>query len=182
MDDPEFDAFYAATARGLIGQVYALTGSMTEAEDCVQEAYARAWARRRQLEATENPTAWVRTVACRLAISRWRRARNALFAWQARSRQEREPAGPTPDRVALTHALRQLPDVQRQAVVLHHLCDLPVQQISAMTGTPTGTVKARLARGRARLAQLLADPTDPTDPTDSAGSAVNSRIREESDV
>lgn len=40
-------------------------------------------------------------------------------------------------------------------MVLHHVCDLSVEQIAAETGAPAGTVKARLARGRAALARHL---------------------------
>jgi RNA polymerase sigma-70 factor (ECF subfamily) len=58
---------------------------------------------------------------------------------------------------ALVAALKQLPEAQRRAIVLHHLCDLSVEQVAAETDSPTGTVKARLARGRAALAQLLSD-------------------------
>lgn len=46
---------------------------------------------------------------------------------------------------------------QRRAIVLHHLCDLSVADIALETNAPSGTVKARLARGRATLAVLLAD-------------------------
>jgi RNA polymerase sigma-70 factor, ECF subfamily len=41
--------------------------------------------------------------------------------------------------------------------VLHHLCDLPVRAVAAETGATEGTVKARLSRGRAALAELLSD-------------------------
>lgn len=46
---------------------------------------------------------------------------------------------------------------QRRAIVLHHLCDLSVDDVARETNAPTGTVKARLSRGRAALAVLLAD-------------------------
>lgn len=52
-------------------------------------------------------------------------------------------------------ALRQLPQAQRLAIVLHHLCDLSVEQVASETGAPVGTVKARLSRGRAALAKQL---------------------------
>lgn len=50
--------------------------------------------------------------------------------------------------------------VQREAIALHHLCDLSVHQVAEAVGAPVGTVKARLSRGRASLAILL--ETEPT--------------------
>jgi hypothetical protein len=41
----EFDEFYRGTANHVVTQVYALTGDLAEAQDCVHEAYARAWQR-----------------------------------------------------------------------------------------------------------------------------------------
>ena len=57
-------------------------------------------------------------------------------------------------------ALRQLPAAQREAIALHYLADLPINEVAAATGVPVGTVKARLSRGRAALAVLLADTPD----------------------
>ena len=56
---------------------------------------------------------------------------------------------------ALEQALAQLPEDQRRAIVLYHLCDLSVADVATEVGAPTGTVKARLSRGRATLARLL---------------------------
>jgi RNA polymerase sigma-70 factor (ECF subfamily) len=53
--------------------------------------------------------------------------------------------------------LRKIPEAQRVAIVLHHLCDLSVEQVAEETGVPVGTVKARLSRGRAALLPLLDD-------------------------
>jgi RNA polymerase sigma-70 factor (ECF subfamily) len=55
----------------------------------------------------------------------------------------------SPDSVDLANALRGLSLGQRQAVVLHHLVGLPVQEVAEQLGVPVGTVKARLSRGRA---------------------------------
>lgn len=71
----EFDAFYAASAPRLVRQLHAMTGELTEAQDCVQEAYARAWQRWSTVCSYDAPEAWVRQVAWRLAVSRFRRAR-----------------------------------------------------------------------------------------------------------
>jgi RNA polymerase sigma-70 factor (ECF subfamily) len=59
--------------------------------------------------------------------------------------------------VALIAALEQIPQAQRQALVLHHIADLPVHQVAVEVGVPEGTIKARLSRGRTALAALLAD-------------------------
>lgn len=155
-DERAFDAFYSASVGRLIGQLYAMTGDLAEAQDVVQEAFARAWERWGALDLDGAPEAWVRTVAWRLAVSRWRRMRTAL----ALVRRQGPPAAvppPDPHHVLLVQALRQIPEAQRRAVVLHHLCDLTVDQVAAETGCPAGTVKARLSRGRAALARLLAD-------------------------
>ncbi len=158
MDANAFDEFYQASFGRLVGQIYAMCGNVTEAQDCVQEAFIRAWDRRAGLDLDQAPEAWVRTVAYRLAVSRWRRARKA-FLPPDRSRAPAPPPEPDVTRVALTRALQQLPADQRRAIVLHHLCDLPVADIAAELGVPVGTVKARLSRGRTALAALLADDT-----------------------
>ncbi len=73
MDEREFDDFYAASFQRITGQVYAMIGNRDEAQECVQEAFARAWAHRKKIDKAEHPEAWVRTTAYRLAVSRWRR-------------------------------------------------------------------------------------------------------------
>ena len=162
MDEVEFDDFYTSSYARVVGQVYAMIGSRDEAEECVQEAFVRAWAHRRSLDRGGHPEAWVRTTAHRLAVSRWRRvvkgrrpADRALGAPVA-------TAPPSEAHVALVAALKQLPEAQRRAVVLHHLADLPVSEVARETGVPEGTVKARLSRGRAALAALLSDTAPDT--------------------
>lgn len=158
----DFDEFYRAGAARLVRQLLPMTGSRAEAEDVVQEAYARAYARWSTVRRYDAPEAWVRTVAVRLAVSRWRKARNAALAWRRRA-EPTEVLGAGPESVALVAALRTLPEAQRVAIVLHHLMDLSVEQVAEHTGAPTGTVKARLSRGRAALAPLLREDTSLTE-------------------
>jgi len=168
MDEAEFDEFYTSSFARITGQVYAMIGDRDEAQECVQEAFVRAWSRREPLSRSEHPEAWVRTTAYRLAVSRWRRVR------LSRRPADRAVSGPTQteaadeSRVALVAALARLPEKQRQALVLHHLCDLPVEAVAREVGAPEGTVKARLSRGRTALAALLA----PIDATDTGASHV----------
>jgi RNA polymerase sigma-70 factor (ECF subfamily) len=120
----------------------------------VHEAYARAWQRWSTVENYADPEAWVRTVARRVAVSRWRRTRSALRAYR-RAGPPPDLPGPNPDSLVLVDALAQLPLPQRTALVLHHLVGLPVADVAREMGVPVGTVKARLSRGRRALAVLL---------------------------
>ncbi|WP_329106175.1 RNA polymerase sigma factor [Micromonospora sp. NBC_01699] len=149
---------YQAYYQRLVGQVYGLTGDLPEAQDVVQEAYARALIRPQQFLQITDPEAWLRTVAFNVARSRYRRrwALDRLIR-SGRVDQSDEVPGLSPDRVALVAALRKLGRPTREALVLYHLADLPVTEVAAMLGVPVGTVKARLSRGRALLARELAD-------------------------
>ena len=76
----EFEEFYAGNYGRFVVQVYAVTGSLAEAEDAVQEAFARASVRWRWLSAYDAPDAWVRWVAFNVARNSLRRARSRLRA------------------------------------------------------------------------------------------------------
>ena len=117
----------------------------------------RAWAHRRQLDRAQHPEAWVRTTAYRLAVSRWRRVSLSRRSPDRAVGTATEVPPQSESHVALVAALRQLPEAQRQALVLHHIADLPVQAVAREVGVPEGTIKARLSRGRAALAALLSD-------------------------
>lgn len=158
MDQQEFDDFYLSSYRRVVAQVWAMIGDRDEAEECVQEAFVRAWSHRRTLDRSQHPEAWVRTTAHRLAVSRWRRTVRGRRAPDRAVDPATTTAGPDADRVALVAALARLPADQRRAIVLHHLADLPVAEVAREVGAPEGTVKARLSRGRAALAVLLSDP------------------------
>ncbi len=163
MEAAEFDELYASSYPRVVAQVYAMTGSRDEAEECVQEAFIRAWQHRRRLDRDGQPEAWVRTTAYRLAVSRFRRtARRRRSADRALSPAATAP-GTSADHVALVAALRELPEEQRVAIVLHHLADLPVSEVARETHAAEGTVKARLSRGRTALAALLNDTLDDTE-------------------
>jgi RNA polymerase sigma-70 factor (ECF subfamily) len=160
MDEAEFDDFYLSSFGRVTAQLHAMIGDRDEAQECVQEAFVRAWAHRRRLDRAEHPEAWVRTTAYRLAVSRWRRTVRGRRAPDRAVATPTVTAAPSESHVAVVEALKQLPEAQRRALVLHHLADLPVQQVARELGVPEGTVKARLSRGRAALAALLDETTD----------------------
>ncbi len=138
----------------------------------MQEAFARAWEHRSSLDADAG--GWVRTTALRVAVSRWRKARNAVRGVGQGRQPHRAPAARRPGRrpgVAdqeLWEALRALPAAQREALALHHLLDLGVDQVAALVGAPD---RARSRRGcreagrRSRPGSAEASTTAATSPT-----------------
>lgn len=152
-DEGVIGEIYDASYRRLVGQLTALTGSRPEAEEVVQEAFVRALARPGRLAATDNPEAWLRTVAVNLARSRWRRMQRLAGLLPRLVPDDVAVLGP--ERVAVVEAVRALPQGQREAIALHHFADLPVADVAEALGVPVGTVKARLSRGRAALALSL---------------------------
>ena len=158
-DTQGFDEFYTATVGRLLGQLFPVTGDLHEAEEIVQEAFARASTRWARLRDYDVPEAWVRRVAMNLAADRGRRLQR-----QARALLRAGPPATVPpasvEAIALAEALQTLPVRQRQAIVLHHLADLPVDEVAAILGSRAGTVKSWLARGRRSLAARLGEPEE----------------------
>jgi len=158
--DQDFDAFYAATHRRIVSHISVMTGSLSEAEDCVQEAFARAWQRWATISTEiDSPEAWVRAVAARLAVSSWRKAVNRLKAHR-RENPSTETAGMNPDAIAVIAALRKISADQRLAIVLYHYAGRSIEEIATETGATPSTVKSRLVRGRKALAPHLSEFAD----------------------
>ena len=151
---PDVTAEVAGYRPLLFSIAYGMTGSVGDAEDIVQEAFAKALSHAGRFWTVDNPEAWLRTVAINLLRSRWRRA----LRWR---RLMPSLPGTTADvelsadHLALVEALRKIAPGLREVVVLHYLADLPVLEIAAALGVPEGTVKSRLMRGREALAALL---------------------------
>src|SRR5262245_38174371 len=158
-DTDKVRAVFEASYRRLVGQLYGVCGDLTEAEEVVAEAFARAVQRQRMFVRLDNPEAWLRTVAVNVSRTRFRR--RMLVPAQERG-DDRRPVLDD-DRLALMAAMRKLPVAQREAIALHYLADLPISEVAEATGAPVGTVKARLSRGRAALAALLSDTSDPSE-------------------
>ena len=153
-DDGYVREVYEASYRRLVAQAYAVAGDRVEAEDAVQEAFARAVAAGDRFRRLDNPEAWLRTVALNVLRRRWRRA--SLFrALTPRLATPADVPGISEDHVAVVQGLRSLPFQQRETLALFYLGDLSVQEIAATLGVADGTVKSRLTRGRAALAAVL---------------------------
>ncbi|MFD3536743.1 RNA polymerase sigma factor SigJ [Streptomyces sp. NPDC058664] len=171
--------------RHLINLAYRLLGSLAEAEDAVQEAYARWYAMsRRQQEAVESPGAWLTTVATRVCLdllgsARVRRERY-VGEWIPEPLPDRsewisgpsggggtEPADPA-DRVTLDESvnmaflvvLESMTPAERVAFILHDVFRYPFSEVAEIVGrTPAACRQlASSARRRVRAAQEPAVP------------------------
>ena len=164
MADEGFTAFFEGAYPRVVGQLRLLTGDLAAAEDAAQEAFVRAASRWRQLSRYDQPEAWVRMTAFRVAVDGLRRA-GRQRRLVARLGGRRAPqAELDPQDQAVVEALGRLPLAIREVLVLHHCLDLPVETVAAQTGVSPGTVKSRLSRGRERLAALLAPAPTPAAP------------------
>jgi len=151
--DRSFEEFFAASYGRLVGLLFAFLHDRTQAEDAVQDAFASALVRWPVVRGYHDPEAWVRTVAFRRAIDHHRTARQR----RALVRLGPPPSLPPVDaeHLDLVRALGKLPLTQREVLVLHYVAELAVYRVAAELRLPVGTVKSRLARGRAALAHQL---------------------------
>jgi RNA polymerase sigma-70 factor (ECF subfamily) len=156
VSDQWFAQLYERSYRRVVVTAYAFNGNLSDAEEIAQEAFAIAYSRRRRVMAADNPEGWLHTVAINLARRRWRR-RTTLDRLM---RKEIPPQPvPPPDWVGehqeLHTAIKTLSDVHRAVVVLFYLADMPIEEVAAVLGIAVGTVKSRLSRARAALAERL---------------------------
>ena len=146
-------------ARALLG------GATAEAEDLVQECLARVLARTRPWRPVKNMRAYLFTVLHNVhadRVGQWRRAVDVVPLEGAALHQAAPPAqyGRLELR-DLSAALAQLPDEQRQVILLVGLEGMSYQEVAAVLKIPIGTVMSRLSRGREALRQLTAARTAP---------------------
>ena len=174
--EASFDAFYLASRDIVLRQVTAMTLDRELAADTVQEAYARAWQRWGRVSQLEDPTAWVRTVAWRLAVSQFRRRAVASRMRHRISVHPVEAEVAAEVGLDVVAALRSLSVEHRRVLVLHEMVGMSVREVAAETGAAEGTVKSRLARAREKLGAALG----PGYVVDQALPDAGTSVREES--
>ena len=148
------------------------TGDPEEAADALQDAIVNAVRRADSYRGDAAVTTWLHRIVVNACLDRARRnlvrRTEPLPQEGTVERTVTSEAPPGPERSAelderrerVLAALRQVPAEQRAALVLVDMEGRPVAEAAGMLGVPVGTVKSRCARGRARLASLLADLRD----------------------
>src|SRR5262245_9461211 len=137
-----------------------MTNDLGVAEEITQEAFALAYGRARRVSRADSPEAWLRTVVVNLARRRYRRRAMLDRILSRQQAEPPQPPEPADERLDLHNAIRRLGPEHRTVVVLHYLADLPVDEVAAVLEIPVGTVKSRLSRARAALAERLRTEVD----------------------
>ncbi len=148
----------------VLAQAYRMLGDRAEAEDVAQEAMLRLWKIApdwRQGEA--QVTTWLYRVVANLATDRLRKGRRMSGTDIAELPERTDAAATAPEQMqedaraaALQAALADLPDRQREAVVLRHIEGLGNPEIAEIMDTNVRAVESLIARGKRALTAMLA--------------------------
>src|SRR5688572_15919371 len=149
----------------VFGTALRLTRSREDAEDLAQEAIVRAYEAFDRFDGS-NFKAWMLRIVTNLYINRYRQKQRAPQMGSLEDEGAVEPValeGEEPDRLLFDNlvgaeveeALAKVPEDFRVAVVLSDIEGLSYQEIADATDVPIGTVRSRLARGRASLRRQL---------------------------
>jgi RNA polymerase sigma-70 factor (ECF subfamily) len=147
-----FAALYRAEFRHMTQSVFLVVGSAFLAEEIVQEAFARAWARWDRVSTMDNPAGWVQTVAFRLALRAKRRAQRVA---DAESLVVGSSFGADSSVSVVAAALGGLPPMQRAVIALRFFDDLPMEEVAKRLGCRPATARVHLHRARLRLADAM---------------------------
>ena len=158
LSDKDFKAEIAAVIPHLRAFGRSLSGSRDLADDLVQETLMKAWAARDRFQAGTNMRAWTFIILRNLFLSQMRRAR-FKGEWDEFTAAKLLAAPAAQDRQMelgdLQRALLELPQAQREALILVGAGGFAYEEAAAICKCAVGTIKSRVARGRAALETIL---------------------------
>jgi RNA polymerase sigma-70 factor, ECF subfamily len=159
-DDRAFSTLLARHEDRIFALAVRMTGSRADALDATQDAFLLAFRRASTFRGDAAFSTWLYRIAINSCKDLLRKkGRQAPVTSGEEPLDEPDPQIPVDDDVALrldvAHALAELAEDYREAVVMHDIGGVPYEEIAAATGVAIGTVKSRISRGRRQLAKLL---------------------------
>ena len=151
------------------------TGNREAAEDCGQEAMIRIWRNLANYRGECALESWVYRIAANCCMD-WlrKKKRDKSVSMEPLQEQGFDPADPSPgteeqvvqrdERRRLREAIAQLPDDQREALILTQLEKIPYEEAAQALGVSEGTVKSRVNRAKARLKEILSEERELSPP------------------
>jgi RNA polymerase sigma-70 factor, ECF subfamily len=159
MVEPELRDAMLGAVPSLRAFAISLTGNFDRADDLVQDTLVRALANIDRFERGTNLNAWLFTILRNLFHSEWRKMKREVEdidgAYAARLSTIPEQGGRL-DLEDFRTALSKLPPDQREALLLVGAQGFAYEDAAQICGVAVGTIKSRVNRARARLANLLA--------------------------
>lgn len=152
MDIVTFKEIFIPMNRLLYGQALRMLRDPLEAEDIVQDVYVRLWERRSELSGVDNPQAYAVTMLKNRCLNRLNSQRftEAIDSMQFESESDM-PSDQVElrDRVgAVMNLIEELPDRQRQVILMHDVDGYPNEEIERVTGLSADNVRQLLSRAR----------------------------------
>ena len=163
----------------VLGLAYRILGNRADALDASQEVFVAVFRKAASFRHQSAFTTWLYRLTVNACNDHARRRSRlpqpaeavdvAPGALQGAGSSRSDPIGRADDRIVIAGALARLPLEQRSAVVMRDLLGLSYEEIAETTDSAVGTVKSRIARGRAALAGILVTPAAGPEPGGSAG-------------
>ena len=159
-DAGAFRELYALVSPRLLGYLLKMARSRAVAEDLLQQTFLKVHRARGAYVRGADPLPWIYSIAHRTFIDEARKTKRAIVNVAADevpdvpARPADEPVDPELTKQALD-ALAQLPEQQREAVVLTKLDGKSVAEAAEIAGTTVGAMKVRAHRGYEALRKLL---------------------------
>jgi RNA polymerase sigma-70 factor (ECF subfamily) len=156
-DAQAFESLYRSHVDRVYGLCLRMTGNVSEAEDCTQEAFIQVWNQLAKFRGDSAFATWIHRIAVNAVLGRMRKSRREQDRIQVATEASTSPAsvGDTANLRDLSDAIDRLPQGARHVFVLYAVYGYSHEEAGNMLGIATGTSKAQLHRARRLLAQQL---------------------------
>jgi len=158
-DARAFEALYRLHVDKIYGLCLRMTGNVSEAEDCTQEAFIQAWNKMEKFRGDSAFATWLHRIAVNAVLGRIRKSKREHDRIQAVSdvQTARVATGDTGELRDLAEAVDRLPERARHVFILNAVYGYSHEEAARMLGIAAGTSKAQLHRARRLLTQQLED-------------------------